>query len=132
MKPAFPTGACANKRSVTTSGSPTAAQGNLRALATGNLHVIRGAAAELPRIGVAEAAAILLVIARSAPVPARRGRWLGRLCLERERLALEDLGRGGGGALPERPEAARPLLAHVCSRARHDQAATVFRAARPP
>jgi hypothetical protein len=117
---------------VTSSGSPYARF--QRALATGNLHVIRGAAAELPRIGVAEAAAILLVIARSAPDQYERAavRWLGRLCLERKRVALEDLGRAAAAldALPERPEAARPLLADVCGRAGHEQAATVFRSAR--
>ena len=114
---------------MTSSGSPYARF--QRALATGNLDVIRGAAAELPRIGVAEAAAILLVIARAAPDQYERAavRWLGRLCLERNRVALEDLGRAAAalGALPARPESARPLLAEVCSRAGQEQAASVFR-----
>jgi hypothetical protein len=104
---------------------------NQRALATGNLGVVRAAAAELPRIGVAEAASILLVIVRAEPEQYDRAavRWLGRLCLERTRVDLADLSRAAAAlvALPERPESARPLLAEVCSRAGQEQAAAVFR-----
>jgi HEAT repeat protein len=114
---------------MTSSGSPYARF--QRALATGNLNVIRAAAAELPRIGVAEAAAILLVILRSEPSQYERAavRWLGRLCLERTRVDLADLSRAAAalGALPDRPEAARPALAEVCRRAGQERAAAVFR-----
>jgi hypothetical protein len=117
---------------MTSSGSPYARF--QRALATGNIDVIRGAAAELPRIGIAEAAAILLVIVRSAPEQYERAavRWLGRFCLERTRVDLEDLSRAAAAlvALPDRPEAARSLLADVCARAGQSQAAAVFRRAR--
>jgi hypothetical protein len=115
---------------VTSSGSPYARF--QRALATGNLDVIRPAAAELPRIGVAEAAAILLAILRSEPEQYERAavRWLGRLCLERKRVGLQDLSRAAAAlvALPQEPAAARPLLAEVCARAGQEQAAAVFRA----
>jgi hypothetical protein len=118
---------------MTSSGSPYARF--QRALATGNLDVIRGAAAELPRIGVAETASILLVILRADPEQYERAavRWLGRLCLERRRVGLEDLSRAAAAlvALPARPDSARPQLADVCSRAGQEQAAAVFRA-RPP
>ena len=114
---------------MTSQGSPYARF--QRALGTGNLDVIRAAAAELPRIGVAEAASILLVILRSEPDQYERAavRWLGRLCLERTRVDLEDLSRAASAlvALPEQPDAARPLLADVCSRAGQEQAAAVFR-----
>jgi hypothetical protein len=114
---------------VTSSGSPYARF--QRALATGNLAIVRAAAAELPRIGVAEAAAILLVILRSEPSQYERAavRWLGRLCLERTRVDLADLSRAAAalGALPDRPEAARPALAEVCRRAGQERAAAVFR-----
>jgi hypothetical protein len=117
--------------SMTSAGSPYARF--QRALATGNLNVIRSAAAELPRIGVAEAASILLVILRAEPEQYERAavRWLGRLCLERSRVDLADLSRAAAAlvALPERPGSARPLLAEVCSRAGQEQAAVVFRAA---
>jgi hypothetical protein len=116
---------------MTSSGSPYARF--QRALATGNLDVVRAAAAELPRIGVAEAAAMLLVILRSEPDLYERAavRWLGRLCLERKRVGLEELGRAVAAlaALPERPHSARPALAEVCSRAGQEQAAAVFRRA---
>jgi hypothetical protein len=44
--------------------------------------IIRAAAAELPRIGVAEAAAILLAIERLEPENSERAarRWLAKLC----------------------------------------------------
>ena len=113
---------------MTSTGSPYARF--QRALATGNLNVIRNAAAELPRIGVAEAAAILLVIARCDPEQYERAavRWLGRLCLERTHVELEDLSRAAAAlvALPARPDTARPLLADVCHRAGLQQAAAVF------
>jgi hypothetical protein len=116
---------------MTSSGSPYARF--QRALATGNLDVVRAAAAELPRIGVAEAAAMLLVILRSEPDQYERAavRWLGRLCLERKRVGLEDLGSAAAAllALPRQPHAARSLLAEVCSRAGQEQAAAVFRRA---
>jgi hypothetical protein len=114
---------------MTSSGSPYARF--QRALATGNLNLIRTAAAELPRIGIAEAAAMLLVIVRSDPQQYERAavRWLGRLCLERTRVELADLSRAAAAlvALPERPDAARLLLAEICGRAGQHQAAAVFR-----
>jgi HEAT repeat protein len=117
---------------VSSSGSPYARF--QRALATGNLNVIRAAAAELPRIGIAEAAAILLVILRNEPEQYERAavRWLGRLALERQRVALADLSRAAAAlvALPERPGAARRQLADICRRAGQEQAAAVFRVGR--
>jgi len=113
---------------MTSHGSPYARF--QRALATGNLNVIRSAAAELPRIGVAEAAAILLVILRAEPQQYERAavRWIGRLCMERTRVDLEDLGRAAAALdlLPLRPAAARPLLAEVCRRAGQERAAAVW------
>jgi hypothetical protein len=113
---------------MTSSGSPYARF--QRALTTGNLNLVRAAAAELPRIGVAEAAAMLLVIQRADPGQYERAaiRWLGRLCLERTSVDLEDLSRAAAALdeLPERPEAARLLLADVCRRAGQAQAGAVF------
>ena len=113
---------------MTSSGSPYARF--QRALASGNLMLIRAAAAELPRIGVPEAAAILLVILRAEPEQYERAavRWLGRLCLERTRVELADLSKAAAAldALPHRPELARPLLADVCRRAGQERAAAVF------
>jgi hypothetical protein len=66
---------------------------NQRALQTSNLAIIRAAAAELPRIGVAEAGAMLLVIARVAPDNYDRAalRWLVKLCQERSAVELDDI-----------------------------------------
>jgi hypothetical protein len=101
-----------------------------RALATGNLHVVRAAAAELPRIGVAEAAAVLLVIARAAPeaYPRAAIRWLGKLCLERSNVALADIARAAAAleALPGDATGALEGLAAVCERAGLPAAARVF------
>ena len=117
---------------MTSSGSPYSRF--QRALATGNLNVIRAAAAELPRIGIAEAAAILLVILRAEPEQYERAavRWLGRLCLDRQRVGLADLSRAAAAlvALPERPGTARRQLADICRRSGQEQAAAVFRVGR--
>jgi hypothetical protein len=118
--------------SMTSSGRPYARF--QRALATGNLGIVRAAAAELPRIGTAEAAAMLLVVLRADPAQYERAaiRWLGRFCLERTRLGLPDLGRAAAAlvALPEQPESALAALAEVCERAGQHQAAAVFAPAR--
>jgi hypothetical protein len=114
---------------MTSHGSPYARF--RRALATGNVEVVRAAAAELPRIGVAEAAAMLLVIERAAPdryVPAAR-RWLVMLCEERQ-CSIDLLGVAQAAAaldaLPSRRPAACAALAAVCERAGLKDAARVF------
>ena len=113
---------------VTSQGSPF--QRFRRAIATGNLNIIRAAAAELPRIGLAEAAAILLVIAERDPDSYDRAamRWLGRLCLERSGAALTDLARAAEAldTLPTEPAPARASLAELCTRAGLRDAAAVF------
>src|SRR3954453_3046504 len=109
---------------MTSSGSPYARF--QRALATGNLNVIRAAAAELPRIGVPEAAAILLVILRAEPSQYERAavRWLGRLCLGPPGTEPPARAQAAAalGARPERREAARLALADVCRRAGQERA----------
>ena len=64
-----------------------------RALETGNLAIIRGAAAELPAVNLVDALAILPVIAREQPDKYDRAacRWLARLALERH-VGLEEIG----------------------------------------
>ena len=61
-----------------------------RALATGNANVVLDAAAELPQVGLDDALAVCMVLARERDprYPRAAGRWLGRLVLERG-LALE-------------------------------------------
>ena len=102
-----------------------------RAVATGNLALVRATAAELPRIGVAEAAAMLLVIERAAPESYQRAalRWLAMLCAERS-SAIDLLGIAQAAAaldaLPNRRPAACAALAAVCERAGLRDAARVF------
>ena len=102
-----------------------------RAIATGNLTIIRAEAAELPRIGLAEAAAILLVIAERDPASYDRAaiRWLGKLCHERTGAGLTDVVRAAQAlaALRADPAAARAALADTCARAGAGDAAAVFR-----
>lgn len=113
---------------MTSQGSPY--QRFRRAIATGNLNIIRASAAELPRIGVGEAAAILLVIAEREPDRYQRAavRWLGKLCLERSDAQLAHLGALAQAlaALPAEPAAARAALVTACEQAGLREAATAF------
>src|SRR5438045_162077 len=99
---------------MTSRGSPY--QRFRRAVQIGNPMLVRAAPAELPRIGLAEAAAILLVIERAEPERYERTarRWLAKLTAEADvdlagiaaaAIALE--------ALPQEP-GARGQLAEVC------------------
>jgi hypothetical protein len=97
-----------------------------RALQTGNLLLIRAAAAELPRIGLGDAAAILLVIEQRARETFERAalRWLARLCQESRRVCLED---AAVAALEQLPAlGARQTLAALCQRLGEREAAAVF------
>jgi hypothetical protein len=99
-----------------------------RALQTGNLLLIRAAAAELPRIGLGDAAAILLVIEQRAPETFERAalRWLARLCQESRRVCLEDAAVVAA-ALAQLPAlGARQTLAALCQRLDEREAAAVF------
>jgi hypothetical protein len=104
-----------------------------RALDGGSMLIIRAAAAELPRIGVAEAAAMLLVLERVEPENYERAarRWLSMLCEER-RSSVDLLGVAQAAAaldaLPSRRPAACAALAAVCERAGLRDAARVFAA----
>ena len=64
-----------------------------RALKTGNLTVIRAAAAELPAINLEDALSVCLLLAQQEPRHFERAalRWIGRYCLERRDLAIDDV-----------------------------------------
>ena len=66
-----------------------------RALTAGHLHLVRQAAAELPRVPLEDALSVVLLIARREPERLERAavRWLARLALDR-RLDVEDLRAG--------------------------------------
>ena len=98
-------------RSMTGSGSPYARF--RRALATGNLNLATAAAAELPKLNLADAMAVLALIATHDPAryPRAAARWAGRLALERPDVSLPELRLAvvALSELPERPEVERVL-----------------------
>jgi hypothetical protein len=75
---------------VTAQGSPLARL--RRALTGGDLLAARTAAADLPHVDLQEAAALLVLIARADPekLDAAAVRFLGRACLERSFITLDD------------------------------------------
>jgi hypothetical protein len=79
-----------------------------RAIGTGNLLLIRGAAAELPKVELHDALAILPVIAAKEPAKYERAacRWLARFALERH-AGLDEIGEALAALqqLPEHPPA---------------------------
>src|SRR3954447_4721168 len=105
---------------LTMTGAGSADQRFQRALADGNPRLVRAAAAELPDIGIAEAAAILLVIERSEPdnYEPTALRWLARLATAGPPLDLRIVAEAATAleALPHRPDA-RATLAALCTRA---------------
>jgi thioredoxin-like negative regulator of GroEL len=100
-----------------------------RALAIGNPRLVRAAAAELPDIGLAEAAAILLVIERTEPENYEHTalRWLAKLATEAPHVDFSGLAHAATAleALPHEP-AARATLAEICTTAGRPEAAAVF------
>ena len=67
---------------------------NRRALKTGNLTLIRNAAAELPRVDLGDALAVCVAIRHAEPERFERAalRWLARFCLERREATLDAFG----------------------------------------
>lgn len=100
------------------------------ALSTGDLGRIRAAAAELPRIGIAEAAAMLLVIEHAEPDTYERAakRWISMLCLQRTEVTLSDIAQAAMAleVLPQTPDTARGVLADVCRQAGMEDVAAEF------
>jgi hypothetical protein len=89
-----------------------------RALATGNLTIIRAAAAELPRVGLQDALEVCLLFREEAGDRFERAaaRWLGRFALEGRDVTLEAIQRAAAAfdAMPDRPESSMEALASLC------------------
>jgi hypothetical protein len=90
------------------------------ALARGDLAGVRAAAVEIPRVQLADALAIVLLMAQrddGALDPAAT-KWVGRLALERQSVRLADLHLAVVAleVLPQRPRHARAILADLCER----------------
>lgn len=92
-----------------------------RALTTGNLLLVRAAAAELPRVDLPDALRICLLIHRGDPDRYEHAaiRWLGRLCLEHPDVGFDELAQGLAAfqALPLQPGPALAALKTLCQRA---------------
>src|SRR4051812_40050093 len=103
---------------MTSSGSPYSRF--RRALATGNLALVRAAAAELPAVDLGDALAICLLMGERGDASFDRAavRWLARLALERPAVGLGELREGlvAFEALPYNPAGARQALGDLCER----------------
>jgi hypothetical protein len=90
-----------------------------RAIATGNLHLVIAAAAELPRVGLRDALQVCLLLRDGDEERYERAavRWTGRFALEAQTVSLAAI-RAAVAALdllPHRPEEAMETLAQLCA-----------------
>ncbi len=101
---------------VTSEGSPYSRFS--RALRTGNLSLVQAAALDLPRVDLADALAILLLMSRADDARFDRAatRWLARFALERPSAGLKDLRLALHAleALPYSPAAAKQTIRTLC------------------
>ena len=89
-----------------------------RALKTGNLNLIRAAAAELPQVDLGDALAVCVAIREAEPHRFERAalRWLARFCLERREATLADVATATGAfeRMTEQPADALEILRRLC------------------
>jgi hypothetical protein len=89
-----------------------------RALATGNLTIIRAAAAELPAIRLDDALQVCVVLRDREPERYERAavRWIGRYCVERTQATLDDVehARAAFSIMRRDPERALVILQALC------------------
>jgi hypothetical protein len=84
-----------------------------RALDTGNLTLVRAAAAELPHVDLADALRVCWLL-REEPDAYEKAviRWLGRFCLEQRRVTLEQV-EAALAAFEDLPLHGEPALARL-------------------
>src|ERR671921_768175 len=101
---------------VSNAGSPYARF--QRALTTGNLTIIRAAAAELPTIRLDDALQVCVVLRDREPESYERAavRWIGRYCVERPNVGLEevDQARAAFTVMRRDPVKALEILQALC------------------
>jgi len=89
------------------------------ALSTGNLMLVRAAAAELPSITLDDALTICVLLGDQEPHRYERAtvRWLGRFCLEKREVTLADVREAAEAfrLLPTEPEGACGVLRELCA-----------------
>jgi hypothetical protein len=102
---------------VTSQGSPYSRF--QRALKTGNLNIIRAAAAELPRVDLGDALVVCVAIREAEPHCFERAalRWLARFCVERRDATLADVTTAANAfeRMADRPAEALDTLRRLCS-----------------
>ncbi|HWI71886.1 MAG TPA: hypothetical protein VNT55_08030 [Baekduia sp.] len=90
-----------------------------RALTTGNLSIIRAAAAELPVIRLDDALQVCVLLRDREPDRYERAavRWIGRYCVERPDATLEDVdhARAAFAMMRRDPAGALEILQVLCS-----------------
>ena len=90
-----------------------------RALLTGNLTLIRAAAAELPQVRLEDALQVCVLLRDREPerYEAAAVRWIGRFCVEKQDVSLEDVdqARSAFAMLRTRPEQALAVLQALCA-----------------
>ena len=102
---------------VSSAGSPYARF--KRALATGNLNLIRACAAELRTVDLGDALAICLLVRDREPerYEAAAVRWIARFCVERVDVSLDDVqdARRAFALMRRDPERALGILQALCA-----------------
>jgi hypothetical protein len=102
---------------VSSAGSPYARF--RRALRTGNLDVIRAAAAELPTVRLDDALEVCVLLRDREPERYERAavRWIARFCVERHAVSLEDVGHAtrAFALMRSEPERALGVLQALCA-----------------
>jgi hypothetical protein len=93
-----------------------------RALTTGNLTIIRAAAAELPAIRLGDALHVCVLLRDREPQRYERAavRWIGRFCAERPDITLQDVdhARAAFQIMRRDPERALGILQALCAEVR--------------
>jgi predicted transport protein len=89
-----------------------------RALTTGNLTIIRAAAAELPAIRLDDALQVCVLLRDVEPERYERAavRWIGRYCVERIEVTLDDVdhARAAFSIMRRDPVRALEILQALC------------------
>jgi hypothetical protein len=90
-----------------------------RALTTGNLTIIRAAAAELPAIRLDDALQVCVLLRDTEPQRYERAavRWIGRYCVERPDATLDDVehARAAFSIMRRDPTRALAILQTLCA-----------------
>lgn len=89
-----------------------------RALSTGNINLIRAAAAELPRVSLPDALEVCLLLRDHDQGRFEKAavRWLGRFALEAKDVSISAIETAAAALrlLPQRPDTSMEILSSLC------------------